>query len=202
VSRRGAPIRGALAIVAALVLAACSGNAAPSTDPLLGWSAQPIAVDDALAAKAIAMPACRGSLGDGPVLDVVLQDQRTPSTAAFLLTSGAFEGNCLVEAGGNAIGEGHTAAVPPRAGALAVDERTTTALAGKTVTLLGGRLSPDVVGVRIRLSDGRTLQASTGASHWLAWWPSDASVIGVDALNKAGNVIATITDTTPYWQVK
>jgi len=54
---------------------------------------------------------------------------------------------------------------------------------------LGGRVAADVTAVTIALADGRTVTASVGGGHWLAWWPGDVGATTVSGLDAAGQIV-------------
>ena len=150
--------------------AACREAFAPTPDSLTTWQRTPLPPDPHLAAQAIQAPGgCRPSDEVFPV-HVVLQDQRTPSTAAFLLAGGGMTGSCMYSSG--ASGSGWTSAPPdPMTAAISIDEQGGGGTGEETTTMLGGRIARGIIRVDVALADNTMVTASVGNGHWLAWWP-------------------------------
>lgn len=85
-------------------------------------------------------------------------------------------------------------------GPLIVDERSAGSVGSGAATLLAGRAQPNVAQVLVDLPDGRTVEASLGNGFWLSWWPVDAAPVRVRALDAGGDVLATLTESSPGWQ--
>jgi len=189
--------------VGTMLVGGCMGAFAPTQDPLTTWSQVPLPANPALARAATApgFNACASGQAEAP--RIVLQDQRTISTAAFLTAGTGFTGSCLVTlTGGASSGSARSDPLDPMDRAIVVDERSTGGIGGGTATLLGGRSRLDVTRVQIALPNGTRLEASVGNGHWLAWWPGSDEAGSVTAFDGAGNVVAALDDTTPGFQAK
>src|SRR5215218_2380768 len=96
--------RGAHLVVLALLVAGCGLTRVvqPSPDRFGEWTVTPLPPDPALAAAAReGRSACSAGAGGagGAGIQILLQDRRTPQTAAFLFTSPGAFGSCLVTDG-------------------------------------------------------------------------------------------------------
>src|SRR5436305_839081 len=80
-----------------------------------------MAPDARLATKALTFESCHAGADAGGI-QILLQDRRTASTAAFLVAAPAFSGSCLVSLSGNGGGSGRGAALDPATSAIVVDE--------------------------------------------------------------------------------
>jgi hypothetical protein len=182
-------------------MAGCAAAFVPTQDPLTAWARLPLPADPRVAQAAMTNSACQGE--QGRQLQIVLQDQRTASTAAFLTAGGGLTGSCLVTlTGGAGAGSLRSAPLDPIKDAIAVDERSTGGAGGASATLLGGRTKPGVARVVITLADGSTLDASVGSNHWLGWWPLSLEPKHVTAYDASGTVLQTLDDTTPGFEIK
>ena len=178
-----------------LVLAGCGigGFLAPTPEDLSTWQPVPLPPNPELATAALAASACmnlgweEGAEQAGGPIEILLQDRRTASTAAFFIAGPDTIGSCMFSSSGGSAGGSSQPASQLQAlnAAIAVDEDGGGGLAGAEATLLGGRAAPVVIAVRIGVSDGRVVQASLGNGHWLAWWPGSV---------RADSVTATLAD--------
>jgi hypothetical protein len=176
----------AVAVLAGSTIA-CGRTFAPSPDTLTTWQRMPIPPDPALAAKALDGMDCRPADFAFPI-QIVLQDQRTPSTAAFLLAGGGMTGSCLISSGSGG-GSGWTSApLEAMTAPISIDEQGGGGGTEVKTTLLGGRIAPGTMRVEITLSDGSSMSASIGNGHWLAWWPGGLSAEKVTATPADGEV--------------
>ena len=190
-STRVAPA--ALLLVLACSTSACGRTVQATNDPVTTWQRVPMAPDPALAAKATdaANPTSCRPLDAAFPIGVVLQDQRTPSTAAFLLAGGGMTGNCLLSLPGGGASGWSSQPLPAMAAPITIDEQGSGA--GETRTaLLGGRVAPGIVSVEVALSDGTTVAASVGNGHWLAWWPGVPSADSITGTSADG--VATVIE--------
>ena len=170
----------------------------PTADSLATWSRTPLAPDPALAQQALEQGACRG---EGPVApQVVLQDRRTASTAAFFLSGPGHWGSCLISVG--ASGGSWTNVIPTLFGPISVEEDGNGTVGSDHAFTLGGLLSPEVGSVQIDRDDGAVVDASVGNGLWLARWPGAATAVKVTALDGAGLPIAVLTRTHLGWDVQ
>jgi hypothetical protein len=56
-------------------------------------------------------------------------------------------------------------------------------------TLALGTLGPGATAVHLALSDGDELTATVSGGHWLAWWPSDATISRLSAVDAVGAIV-------------
>lgn len=185
--------------MAALALAGCRGAfPMPSADDFATWSRTPLAPDPAMAKLAAEHSACRaGFPGDAPVT-IVIQDRRTTSTAAFLLTAPGHFGSCLISAGGSG-GGGSTNVVPALTGVITVDEQGGGESNGAHTDSLGGLAAPNVSSVKIGLRDATELIASVANGYWLAWWPGGEPAQAVTAIGADGVILAVLDRKGDSW---
>jgi hypothetical protein len=163
----------------------------PSPDRLTQWSPLPLPPDPVLAAAALQGRSACSSGDDGAAVKILLQDRRTPQTAAFLFAGPKTFGSCLITAAGGMSSGGSGPALHPMDGKLSVDDNGAGGVGESSVRQLGGRVAPDAAQVRIVLTDGREVVASLGNGYWLAWWPDTARADHVVALDAAGAEIAS-----------
>jgi hypothetical protein len=188
---------------ATLALTACAGPSLPKQDDLVTWQRLPLAPDQRLTDAALRSTVCRSGQKDDAPIQLLLQDRRTATSAAFLVSGVGFSGSCTIALNGGASGgSSREQPLDPLSGPIAVDERSTGGLGGGTASLVGGRVAPVVARVRIDLADGRVVDASVGNGHWLAWWPGDFAAVRIRALDLASSIMATLDDSTPGWQQK
>jgi hypothetical protein len=193
--------------VIGLVVAAVAGCGAvsvvPVQDDLSTWQTTPLAPDQRLIDAALQSDVCRAGQDGDPPIQLLLQDRRTASTAAFLVAGPGFTGSCTITLNGGASG-GSTRgpALEAMTSPIVVDERSGGGLGSGTATLLGGRAAPNVASVRIELADGTIVEASAGNGHWLAWWPGETVVVRITALDPLASIVAALNDSTPSWQQK
>ena len=132
----------------------------------------------------------------------MLQDQRTASTAAFLLAGGGMIGSCMTTLAGGAGGSGwYSGPAQPMLGKIGIDEQSTGDLGSATAALLGGRAAMDIIKVEITLTDGTSFPASVGNGHWLAWWPQNVLADTITATSADGSV-SVVAWRAGAWQVQ
>ena len=192
------------AVLVAVAAAGCRGLGPVATpDDLASWQAAPLPADPRLAQAAVTSIACNAGNDTGPPPQILLQDRRTASTAAFLVSGPAFSGSCLVTlSGGAGGGSGRSQPLEPATAAIVVDEGSSGGTGSSSASLVGGRAAVTVATVTIDLNDGRVVRASVGNGHWLAWWPGELGVKQIVARDAAGTVLATLDDATPGWKLK
>jgi hypothetical protein len=179
-------VRACVASIGAVALAGCGSLIASQPDDLSTWQRAPIPPDPRIAA--MATEACR-PLDENFVVQVILQDRRTESTAAFLLAGPGWTGSCLTSlAGGGAGSDWRSGPLEVMDDPIVVDERSTGDVAEGTASILGGRTAADVGRVEIVLDDGGVVTASVGAGHWLAWWPGTVTADRITATSADGHV--------------
>lgn len=162
----------------------------PNPDNMAAWSDRPMAPDPNLTKLALDSPSsCAGDPNDGPIR-VLLQDRRTPQTAAFLVTSLSRFGSCIVTSGGSSGGSGPLPG--PMTGRLTIDANGFGTASDTEVRHLGGRVANTASQVVIKLADGRSVIASIGNGYWLAWWPNTTFAERVVASDATGAEIANV----------
>ena len=62
---------------------------------------------------------------------------------------------------------------------------------------MDGQVAPTVSRVRIRTTDGTTLQASVGGGFFFAWWPSSSPAASITASALDGTVLGVCRMDTP-----
>lgn len=185
--------RPGLAVVAALLLAGCgpTGVVQPTPDNFAAWSEHPLTPDAGLAGSALAAGSACASGEDGANVRILLQDRRTPQTAAFLFAGPTTFGGCMVTSGGGMSLAGSGPALEPTNGTLSIDDNGAGGAGGEGVRELGGRVAPNAVQVVVHLTDGRSVLASIGNGYWLAWWPDTARAERVVATDTSGAEIGS-----------
>jgi hypothetical protein len=185
--------RGLVAGVVLAVLSAGCGIArveqAPRDD-FSTWSSTPLAPDARLTATAADLSGSCTAGPNGEPVRLLLQDRRTDLTAAFLFRGETTFGSCLVTQGASSGGSGPLP--EPTSAALSIDVDGFGDFTGGVVHELGGRVAAGVTEVTIALADGRTLTASVGGGHWLAWWPGDVRATTVTGMDAAGQVVVEL----------
>jgi hypothetical protein len=208
--------RRAIGLVACWVLAATTAlacDAAESTGPELPvgdvngpWQATPFGVTREVVASALA--ACRaqppeprpGPGGLGPVAipdQPILIDARGMGRLHILFADRGRAFDCGLgrradggwDAGVEASGT-HEGSVPPdgEARALAFSSVESNDDNGhrEASTLVVGRFGAGVAGVQLVFGDGRTVRATSNATWFVAWWPSDDAAARIQELDASG----------------
>ena len=163
-------------------------------DDLTGWQATPMAPDPALSAAARSSEVCQrrshflNATPPPPLaspLQVALQDRRTARTAAFVVTTAAYVGACLLSPATEGAGGLYEEPLRVMADAIAIDGWTEGGLVPLMkssdwgqYSLYWGRADARVASVRIELGgplheiddDDRVVVATVGGGYWLAWW--------------------------------
>lgn len=185
-----------LAILLPMAIAGCGviGSLQGPADDLASWQAVPLPLDASLDQLAASAGPCRIDVPDGVPIDVILQDRRTASTAAFLVRGPETAGSCMYSARGGGSGGGSQPAhqLRPLEQALSVDEDGSGGLGDGIASLLGGRVQAGVSSVRVEVGEMPAVQASVGNGHWLAWWPNDERPTQVIALDAAGRELVVL----------
>ncbi len=186
-----------IAGIATVAMAGCGfGRAfAPTPDDLSTWQRVPLAPDPHLSQSAANFPPCRPDVPDGVAIEILLQDRRTETTAAFLVRGPVTFGSCMYSASGGGGGGGSQPAVQlqPLDVAISVDEDGSGGVADGTATYLGGRVGPEVGAVRVEVRDDLVVEASVANGYWLAWWPDAVRASRVLALDAAGIEVLALT---------
>jgi len=176
-------------LVAAAAVSGCwvTRVEGPPQDDLSTWSTTPLPPSGELAAKAADPNGSCTAGPDGEHVTVILQDRRTEWTAAFIFRGATTFGSCMVTSQASSGGSGPLP--EPMGSALSIDVNGFGSGTSGEVHELGGRVAADVSAVTIALADGRTVTASVGGGHWLAWWPGDVDATSVTGLDAAGQAV-------------
>jgi hypothetical protein len=191
--------RAALVVTALLVLA-CGGSVSATLAVLGPWQAVPFASLDASLAQA-AEAACREKTPQSAGLPVVLHDQRGHGLDTVVFAGAMNEATCQVSGAPDGSvtwltsGSANEApGQPPAPLDLQVDSMGSSSGSDvQTISDIAGRTGAGVVRVRILLSDGSEVVATTSGSWFYAWWPGDASAASLSADDATGRMVATIT---------
>jgi hypothetical protein len=198
-SGRLAAIPVAIAL-AACIAAACS--AAPvepdvsATSIAVPWSADPIVIDEAVAA--LAERPCREmeiGIPQRPVTEpVAVADARGGSKVFMVFAIDAFEAECFAELGPSGewmrgvAGSTSVESGGPAPRALTIVGGTKIGEGPGAVSSVVGRVGPGVSSVVIATGRGQRIRASLGPTGWYAaWWPSDDPYVVVTAYDAAGS---------------
>jgi hypothetical protein len=188
------PTRAAIGLAAAALVAGCglAREATPAEDALQAWSDHPLAPDAAIAMQALTThSACLMESPPGQVR-ILVQDRRTPQTAAFLVASPTMFGSCIVNGGSGGSSGGSGPAPGPMAAAVTIDSIASGGSARAQGRLLGGRVVGQASQVVVALADGRSVVASLNNGYWLAWWPDTTTAVSVEATDAAGAQLAMV----------
>jgi hypothetical protein len=165
------------------------GNASALVDPA-GAGNHPMPPDPRFAETARSVCFGHGDFREAPDVHLVVQDQRTDREALLVFAQGNEAISCLVgrspsgglevltEASDTAFVEG-------------VDLAVTSWTAHDRGGILVGRFRLPVASIRIRLRDGRLVEASMGNGYFAAWWDAGTEPIFVSGYDASGNRIAT-----------
>ena len=164
----------------------------PPADDLSTWSEVPLAPDPELARVAASGESSCITGRQGDRVQVLLQDRRTASTAAFLFTGPGAFGSCFVTKAGGGAGGGSGPLPEPMTSDLSLDANGFGDVADGEARHLGGRVGDDVTRVDVALADGRSVTASVANGYWLAWWPDDVLAEQVLAVDASGAVLETV----------
>jgi hypothetical protein len=179
----------AVSLVAAAAVSGCwvTRVEGPPQDDLSTWSNTPLPPSVELASQAADPNGSCTAGPDGERVTVILQDRRTEWTAAFIFRGATTFGSCIVTSQASSGGSGPLP--EPMRSALSIDVNGFGTGSSGDIHELGGRVAADVTAVTISLADGRTVIASVGGGHWLAWWPGDADATNVTGLDAAGQAV-------------
>lgn len=184
-----------VAMAAAVLLLSGCGLARvvqPNPDNMAAWSDRPLAPDPNLTKLALEPTSVCATAEDGGPIRVLLQDRRTPQTAAFLVAGQASFGSCIVTSGSGSSSGGSGPALGPMTGPLTIEDHGSGTAGDSEVRQLGGRVANAASRVVIELADGRSVIASLGHGYWLAWWPDTTAGQRVVAQDATGAEIATV----------
>jgi hypothetical protein len=204
-------------MAAAVALGACGAVEDLNPDDFSGWQAKPMEPDRGLAEKASTDKACqsRSILLNATMpppmalpMHVELQDRRTRRTAAFIVSTDGYVGQCFVSPV-QTYSLGNLLATPIAAltGATDVSGSGSGILGAGEVSYIWGRTDARVATVSIDLGgqlhevdkDDRVVLASSGGGYWLGWWPDNAEPNRVTSFDAHGDVVATLNRTDDGW---
>lgn len=94
-------------------------------------------------------------------------------------------GACLIGPGVDTSGSASSGLAPVHSGQIQVTAQTVSG-GNQNATVLDGRVGAGVTGVRIRLSNGRTVTATVRHGWYLAWWPGNPSAARAEITTDAG----------------
>ena len=181
-------VRRSTLVVTALLVLACGGSVSATPAVLGPWQAEPFAALDASLAQA-AEAACRTQTPQSAGLPVVLHDQRGSGLDTVLFAGAAAQASCQVSGASDGSVTWLTSGTgndppgdPPAPLSLQVDGMGSTSGSDvETINDITGRTGAGVVRVRILLSDGSLVTASTANSWFYAWWPGAATAASLSA---------------------
>jgi hypothetical protein len=187
-------------VATALLVLACDPSA-PSTTDLLGpWQARPFeALDGGLAATAEGL--CPERLPQAADLTLVLHDQRGRGIDTVLYAGPTDTATCQVLEGADGsvtfLTGGASSGAPgeiPGPLSLLVDSMVSSSGSDvETVSEILGRTGAGVVAVRILLSDGNEVLATTSNGWFYAWWPGDATAASLAGDDATGRMVTSVT---------
>lgn len=204
-------------LAAGLAVAGCGAVEDTSPDDFSGWQAKPMEPDRGLAEKASMDEACQSrsimlnATMPPPMalpMHIELQDRRTPRTAAFIVSTDGYLGECFVSPVQTYfLGNLLEAPIPALTGTTDVAGSGSGILGAGEVSYAWGQADANVATVSIDLGgqlhevdkDDRVVVASVGGGYWLGWWPDNAEPNRITALNPEGSVVATLERTDNGW---
>ena len=200
--------RGALVLVASLLLSACGESTPEPVSVVAGvaeltgpYQAEPFqAFDPALVT--LLRDACldmfAGEVRLTPGLVPTLVDGRGGGRFMVLLAAFDGEAECVgrLDAGGTPFVEGGgsgTGGGPPSIGPQEVapgGNGSGSGMGGDTYSYVTGQVGSEIGGVVLELTDGNRVTASVGGGRFAAWWPSEAQPTRILGFDLAGTQVA------------
>lgn len=190
--------RSALVATAVLVLACVPST--PSSSEVIGpWQARPFeGLDRGLATTAEGL--CRESTPQVAGLTLVLHDQRGRGIDTVLYAGPTDTATCQVLVGADGVtfltggaSSGAPADAPGPLSLLVDSMGSSSGSDVETTSEILGRTGAGVVAVRILLSDGSEVLATTSNGWFYAWWPGDATAASVSGDDATGRMVVTVT---------
>jgi hypothetical protein len=196
--------RGALVLVASLLLGACGGSE-ESTLPVAGvaeilgpYQTEPYRAFDQELIQSLEEE-CAASLEGGLAsqLELALADGR--GGGRVMLVYGAGSGDtaeCLarLDANGTVFVEGTGASSgsdPVRLGPLEIGAASGGSASGvDSWSYLHGNVGSEIGGVVIALADGTNITASVGGGRFAAWWPGEQQPVRMLGFDRSGTQVA------------
>ncbi len=201
----------AAAVVVVATLTFIAGVFGPTTpDAFAGWVAAPdtagpsqvatanAACEDSLSSAQGLLSETQVALPDSTLPPVALSDARGPFEL-LVYSSPTSTVLCLSSAGFTSLsgGGGGSNLGLPNQGSLAVDRTFFTTDNGQPYTVINGRIGDDVTKVVLTLSDGSTVQTSTGNGRFAAWWPSESGVASAEVSGTSGTATQSLGISSP-----
>ena len=196
--------RGALALAAALLLAACASSE-ESTLPVAGvaellgsYQTEPYRAFDETLIRSLEEE-CATSLGGGLAAqpELLLADGRGGGRVMLVYATAAGDtaecvakldanGTASVDTAGSSSGGG-----PALPGPLEIFASSGGSASGEdSWSYLHGNVGSEIGGVVIGLADGTNITASLGGGRFAAWWPGEAQPTRILGFDRAGNQVA------------
>jgi hypothetical protein len=202
--------------VAVLSVAGCGLAPSLKPDDFSGWQARPLAPDPGLAANASKADACKSrSVFLNQTLpppfplpmQVIVQDRRTPSTAAFVVANEGYVGSCLVSPGGESFGYLQEGSVSTLDRGLTVEGSAGGLVGASQAAGVWGRSAAGIASVEIDLGpelhvaddDDRVVTTSVDHGYWIGWWPGSGIGLVITGRDGQGNVVATMKHFDDGW---
>jgi hypothetical protein len=192
-------LRAALAATVAAVVA-CDGSAVATPAVRGPWQARPFDRLDLALAQA-AENACRARTPQASGMLVLLHDQRGagidtvvfggPNGQAFCQVSKEADGDVLFLT--SSADSGPPPEVPAPLGILLDSMGSSSESDVETVSTIDGRTGAGIVRVRILLTDGSEVVATTSNGAFYAWWPGEALAATLFGDDAGGRMVASAT---------
>ncbi len=192
-------VRRAAVTASVVIVMACGGSVAATPAVLGPWQAHPFEPLDAGLALA-AESTCRARTPQAAGLPVILHDQRGAGIDTVVFGGPNGQASCQVagETDGDVVWLTSSAGGPPSQApaplSLLVDSMGSTSASDvETVSTIEGRTGAGIVRVRILLSDGSEVTATTSNGSFYAWWPGEALAASLFGDDASGRMVASAT---------
>ena len=187
-------------VATALIVLGC-GTAVPATPAVLGpWQARPFPDVDQSLARA-AESTCREATPQSAGLSVVLHDQRGGGVDSVLFAGPAGQVSCQVSGAADGsvtwltsgVSSGAPAELPGPLDLLVDGMGSSSGSDVQTINDITGRTGAGIVDVRILLTDGVEIAATTANGWFYAWWPGEASAASLSGDDVTGRMVISVT---------
>jgi hypothetical protein len=188
-------------LAATVLIATACGASVSATPAVLGpWQAQPFEQLDASLALA-AETTCREKTPQAAGLSAVLHDQRGDGIDTVVFAGPAGQATCQVSGDANGsvawltsgASSGDPQELPAPLGLLIDGMGSTSGSDAETVSTITGRTGAGIVKVRILLTDGSEVTATTSNGWFYAWWPGEALAASLFGDDATGRMVASAT---------
>lgn len=190
--RRWAGAATAVAAGAALILAGTLFLAGPGASP--AWAAEPdqLTGADLQSARSHCDSALRGVPGRGmpQTVSAVVAEQRG-ATSSILIASPTSLGVCIGATNARLNGIIQLSPLNPGT-SLSVDGQPGAMNLESPTRVVVGRVSGVAPTVTVVTTDGRHVTASVQSGYYLAWWPSGADAVSINAVDADGALIGQV----------